>query len=169
VLQADSRKARLRVIGQAPGRKVHETGITWNDKSGERLREWLGLTPEIFYDAKKVAITAMAFCYPGKSKSGDLPPRPECAFLWHGKLTAHLPNIKLTLLIGSYAQKYYLGKRCKKTLTETVKAWQEYIPLGFLPLVHPSPRNLMWLRKNPWFEKELVLELRKKILELGLS
>ncbi len=158
--------ASLCIIGQAPGRKVHETGIPWNDQSGERLRKWLGLTPEQFYNTKKVAITPMGFCYPGRGKSGDMPPRPECAPRWHGKLRVHLPNLKLTLLIGQYAQKFYLGNLCKKTLTETVKAWKEYLPLGYLPLVHPSPRNQLWLRRNPWFEAELVPELQKKISEI---
>lgn len=167
VLQAHV-SARLRIIGQAPGRKVQETGIPWDDKSGDRLREWLGITPEIFYDAQKIAIIPMGFCYPGKAKSGDMPPRPECAPRWHARLNAHLPNIRLTLLVGKYAQTYYLGNLCKTTLGDTVKAWAEYLPLGYLPLVHPSPRNQIWLKKNPWFEKELVPELRKTIQSLDL-
>lgn len=167
VLQVYS-SARLRIIGQAPGRKVHETGIPWDDKSGERLRQWLGLTPEQFYDEQKVAIIPMGFCYPGKAKSGDMPPRPECAPRWHAQLSAHLSDIRLTLLIGQYAQAHYLGDRRKATLTDTVKAWAEYVPLGYLPLAHPSGRNQIWLKKNPWFEKELVPELQKKIRALHL-
>jgi uracil-DNA glycosylase len=167
VLQAHT-SARLCIVGQAPGRKVHETGIPWDDPSGNRLRDWLGLTPAQFYDPRKVAIVPMGFCYPGRGTSGDNPPRPECAPRWHGELNARLPNIALTLLIGSYAQAYYLGERRKPTLTDTVRAWKTYLPLGYLPLVHPSPRNQPWLIKNPWFEKELVRELRKTILRLEL-
>lgn len=152
--------ARLRIVGQAPGRKVHETGIPWNDPSGDRLRRWLGLTPDQFYDPRKVAIIPMGFCYPGKAASGDNPPRPECAPLWQRELNAHLPDITLTLLIGQYAQTYYLGERRKATLSDTVRAWQEYLPQGYLPLAHPSPRNQPWLVKNPWFEAELVPELQ---------
>lgn len=160
--------ARLRIIGQAPGSKVNETGIPWDDKSGERLRQWLGLMPESFYDAQKVAIIPMGFCYPGKAKSGDMPPRPECAPRWHAQLNAHLSGIRLTLLIGQYAQAHYLGSHRKATLTDTVKAWTEYLPLGYLPLAHPSGRNQIWLKKNPWFENELVPELQKKIWALHL-
>lgn len=167
VLQVHS-SARLRIIGQAPGSKVNETGIPWDDKSGERLRQWLGLTPESFYDAQKVAIIPMGFCYPGKAKSGDMPPRPECAPRWHAQLNAHLSGIRLTLLIGQYAQAHYLGSHRKATLTDTVKAWTEYLPLGYLPLAHPSPRNQIWLKKNPWFENERVPELQKKIGALHL-
>jgi len=167
VLQAHT-SARLCIVGQAPGRKVHETGIPWDDPSGNRLRDWLGLTPAQFYDPRKVAIIPMGFCYPGRGTSGDNPPRPECAPRWHGELNARLPNIALTLLIGSYAQAYYLGDRRKPTLSDTVKAWKTYLPLGYLPLAHPSPRNQPWLVKNPWFEKELVRELRKAIQRLKL-
>ena len=167
VLQAHT-SARLHIVGQAPGRKVHETGIPWNDPSGDRLRHWLGLTPEQFYDPSKVTIIPIAFCYPGKAASGDKSPRLECAPRWHGKLNSHLPGIKLTLLIGQYAQVYYLGRRRKATLQETVLAWKEYLPTGYLPLVHPSPRNQSWLVKNPWFEVALVCELRKVIQDLKL-
>lgn len=160
--------ARLRIVGQAPGRKVHETGIPWNDPSGDRLRTWLGLTPVQFYDSRKVAITPMGFCYPGKAVSGDNPPRPECAPRWHPQLDALLPDIALTLLIGHHAQAYYLGDRRKATLGDTVKAWKEYLPLGYLPLAHPSPRNQPWLAKNPWFEVELVLDLQNVIRALKL-
>ncbi|HTI84984.1 MAG TPA: uracil-DNA glycosylase family protein [Alphaproteobacteria bacterium] len=167
VLQAHA-SARLRIVGQAPGRKVHETGIPWNDASGDRLRNWLGLTRDQFYDPRKVAIIPMGFCYPGKADSGDNPPRPECAPRWHERLNARLPNVALTLLIGRYAQDYYLGARRKATLGETVQGWREYLPLGYLPLAHPSPRNQPWLAKNPWFEEELVGELRAVIQALKL-
>lgn len=167
VLQAQ-RQARLRIIGQAPGRKVHATGIPWNDASGDRLRDWLGLTREQFYDPRKVAILPMGFCYPGKAASGDMPPRPECAPRWHGRLNAQLPDIRLTLLVGHYAQAYYLGSRRKATLGRTVRAWKEYLPLGYLPLAHPSPRNQPWLTQNPWFEKQLVAELRRLVRTLEL-
>lgn len=153
--------ARIMVIGQAPGTKVHATGIPWNDPSGDRLREWMGVDRDTFYDENRIAIMPMGFCYPGKGRSGDLPPRPECAPLWHGRLWEQLPNIELTLLIGSYAQNYYLEKR-HKTLTARVAAWKEYLP-AYLPLVHPSPRNTYWLQQNPWFERELVPELRRRI------
>lgn len=159
-------KAKLLIIGQAPGTKVHETGIPWNDPSGDRLRDWLGLTPELFYDEKNVAIVPMGFCYPGKGTGGDLPPRPECAPLWHDKILRHLPAIKLTILIGQYSQARYLGERRKKNLTETVRAWREYAADGYLPLVHPSPRNGIWLKKNGWFDAELVPFLKKKIARI---
>ncbi|HYD19443.1 MAG TPA: uracil-DNA glycosylase family protein [Patescibacteria group bacterium] len=162
VLQAQA-GAVLRIIGQAPGRKVHESGVPWDDRSGERLRSWLGLDSETFYDAAKVALIPMGFCYPGKAKSGDLPPRRECAPRWHAPLNAQLPGIRLTLLVGSYAQAEYLGYRQKKTLGDTVRAWREYLPLGYLPIVHPSPRNQIWLKKNPWFEAELVPVLRESV------
>lgn len=155
--------ARLLIVGQAPGRKVHETGIPWDDPSGDRLRRWMGVDKSVFYDAHKIAIVPMGFCYPGKGASGDLPPRPECAPLWHQKLLDGMKHIRLTLLIGQYAQAYYLGKARKPTLTQTVRAWEEYIGDGFLPMVHPSPRNQIWLRKNPWFEAELVPQLAKLV------
>ncbi len=168
ILQAGNAEARLLLIGQAPGIKVHETGVPWNDASGTRLRQWMGLTSEQFYNEKNVAIMPMGFCYPGKGKSGDLPPRPECAPQWHDKILKHLTHIKLTLLIGQYAQERYLGDRRKETLTETVRAWSDYINDGYLPLVHPSPRNGIWLKKNPWFEKEIVGYLQKEIAKLKL-
>jgi len=155
--------ARLQIIGQAPGRKVHETGIPWNDRSGDRLRAWLGVTREQFYNSLKIAIIPMGFCYPGKGSGGDKPPRRECAPLWHEKLSKFLPAVDLTLLIGGYAQSYYLASRRKPTVEETVKSWREYLPMGFLPLVHPSPRNQYWFNKHKWFEAELVPELRSLI------
>jgi len=167
ILQAHT-SARLRIVSQAPGRKVHETGIPWNDPSGDRLRDWLGLTPEQFYDPCKVAIVPIAFCYPGKAASGDKSPRSECAPRWHARLNTHLPNIALTLLIGQYAHAYYLGRRRKASLRDTVLALKEYLPTGHLPLAHPSPRNQPWLAKNPWFEMALVRELRNIIQDLKL-
>ncbi len=157
------KEARILLVGQAPGTRVHATGIPWNDPSGIRLREWLDMEDEIFYDENRLAIVPMGFCYPGKGERGDLPPRPECAELWQEKLRAALPNIRLILTIGQYAIKYYLGKKRKKTLTETVKHWYEYEDLGVIPLVHPSPRNIMWRRKNPWFESEIIPQIRQKV------
>lgn len=154
--------SKIAIIGQAPGSIVHRTGIPWDDKSGDRLREWLGVDKEAFYDAKNFAIIPMGFCYPGKGKSGDLPPRPECAPLWHEQLLPRLKNLQLTLLIGSYAQAYYLGDQKKRTLTETVKEHQSYLP-AYLPLPHPSPRNNIWLKKNEWFAEE-VLPILKTIV-----
>ena len=158
------RSATLLIIGQAPGTRVHETGLGWNDRSGDRLREWLNVDRDTFYDESRIAIMPMGFCYPGVAKSGgDAPPRPECAPLWHDRLLALLPNIELTLLIGQYAQARYLGADKKKTMTETVKAWKEYLPHGFLPLPHPSWRNTGWLKKNPWFERQILPVLRKAV------
>jgi uracil-DNA glycosylase len=153
------------IVGQAPGRKVHESGIPWNDASGDRLRRWLGLTRDRFYDEEFIALIPTGFCYPGKGPSGDLPPRPECAPLWHPKLRAALPGIQLTLLIGIHAQAYYLGKLARKTLAETVQSWREYLP-EFLPLPHPSPRNVGWFKAHPWFELEVVPELRRRVAEI---
>jgi len=166
VLQAGG-SARLRIVGQAPGRKVHETGVPWNDVSGDRLRRWLGLTPAQFYDPAKVAIIPMGLCYPGKAASGDNPPRRECAPRWHDRLNAELPDIGLTVLVGQYAVAHYLADR-KATLTDTVKAWRDYLPSGWLPLPHPSPRNQPWLVKNPWFETELVPHVQAAVRALGL-
>ncbi|MEW6303080.1 MAG: uracil-DNA glycosylase family protein [Verrucomicrobiota bacterium] len=154
--------ARLLIVGQAPGTRVHETGIPWNDPSGDRLRQWLQMSREEFYDESRVAIIPTGFCYPGRGKSGDLPPRPECAPLWHPPLRAALPDIRLTLLVGSYAQDYYLQRRTKDSLSDTVKAYEEYLP-GFFPLPHPSPRNTLWLKRRPWFEKEVLPALREQV------
>ncbi len=165
VLRA-SATAKLVIIGQAPGTKVHESGIPWNDASGERLRDWLEMTPEVFYDEARVAIVPMGFCYPGRNeKGGDNPPRPECAAEWHQKLLNFIPEVKLTLLVGGYAQKHYLGPAGKSTMTETVRAWRETLP-RFLPTPHPSWRTAGWLRKNPWFEAEVVPELRRRVSRL---
>ena len=166
VFRVGSSAAKLMLIGQAPGMKVHQSGVPWDDASGDRLRQWLGLSKEQFYDEKLVAIMPMGFCYPGKGKSGDLPPRPECAPLWHDKILKFLPNIKLTLLIGQYAQERYLGDRRKAMLTETVQNWRDYSAGGFLPIVHPSPRNGIWLRKNPWFENDIVPYVQKTVRKM---
>ncbi len=154
--------ARLLIVGQAPGTRVHETGIPWNDRSGERLRDWLGLERDLFYDQTRVAIVPMGFCYPGRDpRGGDNPPRPECAPLWHDPILEALPDLGLTLLVGLYAQARYLGDRRKGSLTETVRAWRDYAP-AFLPLPHPSWRNTAWLKKNPRFETDLLPDLRRK-------
>jgi uracil-DNA glycosylase len=159
VLQA-SVQSKIVIIGQAPGQKVQNSGIPWDDQSGNELRRWLGVSKEDFYNEKIFALVPMGFCYPGKGKSGDLPPRPECAALWHEPLLKKMKNVQLIILIGQYSQKYYLGEKLKPTLTETVKHYREYLP-GFLPLVHPSPRNKIWQKKNGWFEKSVLPELRK--------
>ncbi len=165
VLRAGS-AARLLIIGQAPGTRVHESGVPWDDRSGERLRDWLSMEPEVFYDENRVAIVPMGFCYPGvDAGGGDKPPRPECAPLWHEPLLAALPAVELVLLVGLYAQKRYLGKRRQKNLTDTVRAWRDYGPRQ-LPLPHPSWRNTAWMKKNPWFEAELLPELRARVAAL---
>ena len=158
--------APILVVGQAPGTRVHATGIPWNDPSGKRLRAWLGVDDETFYDPRRFAIIPMGFCYPGRHpRGGDLPPRPECAAQWHAALLAQLPKRRLTLLIGDYAQRYYLGKERKKTLTGTVRAWESYLP-GFIPMPHPSPRNTRWLQINGWFETEVIPYARKRVRTL---
>jgi len=159
---AASPRTKIAIIGHAPGSIVHQTGIPWDDQSGERLRQWLNVNKEQFYDTDLFAIIPMGFCYPGRGKSGDLPPRPECAPLWHERLLQSMPDIGLTLLIGTYAQSYYLGDRKKKTLTETVKNFEEYLP-ACLPLPHPSPRNNIWLKKNSWFEDQVLPHLQARI------
>lgn len=165
VVQA-SATARLLIVGQAPGTRVHETGIPWNDRSGARLRDWLQMEDDVFYDAARVAIMPMGFCYPGVDvRGGDLPPRPECAPLWHPPLRARLPAAALTLLVGLYAQRYYLAKARKESLTATVRHWRDYGP-ALLPLPHPSWRNTAWLKKNPWFEQNLLPDLRARVLKL---
>lgn len=155
--------ARVLIVGQAPGIKVHQTGIPWNDPSGDRLRQWLNLDRAMFYDESRIAIIPMGLCYPGRAaRGGDQPPRSECAGLWFERLLACLPGIELTLLIGSYAQRWYLGERVKATLTETVRAWREYSP-QYIPAPHPSFRNNFWLRQNPWFEQEVVPSMRARV------
>lgn len=158
--------ARIIIIGQAPGSKVHKTGIPWDDPSGNQLRKWLGVDKDTFYDASKLAIIPMGFCYPGKGKSGDLPPRPECAPQWHDQLLKDMKKVELTLLIGQYAQAYYLKKSVKSNLTQTVKAYHAYLP-EYLPLPHPSPRNRFWLSKNLWFTEEVIPELRELVEKIS--
>jgi len=167
--------AKLLIVGQAPGVRVHNSGVAWSDASGERLREWMGIDKSVFYDSSQIAILPMGFCYPGKGKSGDLPPQPQCAKLWRESLHQHLGNVQLTLLIGQYAQRYYLNKGFVNgldkgsdnvfvSLTQTVKNWQSYLP-RFLPLPHPSPRNNLWLRNNPWFDQEVLPVLRYSVAQ----
>lgn len=160
-------QAKLLIVGQAPGRRVHLTGIPWNDPSGDNLRDWLGMTRAGFYDTRRVAILPAGLCFPGTGERGDLPPRPECAPLWHPRFRAALPRIRLTLLVGQYAQAYYLGRRRKKTLADTVRAFAEYLP-EYFPLPHPSPRNRLWMKKNPWFAKLVIPALRKRVDGLDL-
>lgn len=156
-----SANSKILIIGQAPGRKVHQTGIPWNDPSGDQLREWLGVDKAQFYSTELFAIMPMGFCFPGSSKNGDLPPRKECAPLWHQRLVNHMPQIQLILLIGQYAQKYYL-KTEHKSVTATVKNFQNYLP-KYLALPHPSPRNRIWQKNNPWFKTDVLPELRQRI------
>ena len=158
-------ESKIVIIGQAPGTKVHNSGVPWDDASGKQLRAWLNVSDEEFYDTTKFAIIPMGFCYPGKGKTGDLPPRPECAPQWHSELFELLPKVELVLLIGMYAQKYYLQTDAKQTLTETVANYKDYLP-KYLPLPHPSPRNRFWFTKNPWFNVEVVPELQTRISEL---
>ena len=165
VLQAHP-DARVLIVSQAPGRRVHASGIPFDDKSGEKLRDWLGIDEPTFHDERKVAIVPMAFCYPGKGASGDLPPRRECAPRWHPLLLPRLRNIELTLAIGGYAIDALLGQRKRATLTDTVLAWREYLDTNVLPLPHPSPRNTAWFVHNPWFEREAIPALRERVREL---
>lgn len=152
-------ESRILIIGQAPGLKAHESGIPWNDLSGVRLREWMGIDSETFYNPQLISVLPMGMCYPGKGEKGDLPPRKECYPLWHKRITSIMPNLKLIILVGSYSQKVYLKKENKKSLTETVHSFQEYIPKYF-PLPHPSPLNNIWLNKNRWFENDVLPELK---------
>lgn len=161
VVQLDE-SSKIIIIGQAPGRKVHETGIAWNDKSGETLRKWLNISKATFYDSNSVSIMAMGFCYPGKGTSGDLPPRPECAKLWHPQIINQFTEKPLIILIGQYAQKYYLQNKRKHNLTETVRNFEEYLPDYFV-LPHPSPRNQNWVKINPWFSSIVLPRLQKEV------
>lgn len=156
--------ARLVIIGQAPGARVHASGIPWDDDSGARLRQWTGLDSETFYDARRVALMPMGFCYPGTEKGADLPPRPECAPLWHDRILETLPAHKVTLLVGLYAHARYLGAQREKTLTDTVRNFRRYSP-RFFPLPHPSWRSTGWMKRNPWFEAEVLAELRSAVAE----
>ena len=154
--------ALLMIVGQAPGRRVHETGIPWNDPSGDQLRGWLRMDRARFYDTSRIAIVPTGLCYPGSGERGDLPPRPECAPLWHPRFRAALPRVRLTLLVGMHAQAYYLRGKRKKTMAETVRAWRDYLP-EYFPLPHPSPRNRLWMKNNPWFVKEVLPALRRRV------
>ena len=165
VMQA-SASSRLLIVSQAPGRKVHATGIPFNDVSGDRLRGWLGIDREKFYDAQRIAIVPMGFCFPGSGRNGDLPPRPECAPTWHPHLLPLLKHVQLTLAIGQYAQTGVLGAQCGPSLTDTMHAWREHLARGVLPLPHPSPRNQAWLKRNPWFETELLPVLRERVCHI---
>lgn len=160
VVRASS-SARLLIVGQAPGTKVHESGIPWNDPSGNRLRDWLQIDRDTFYDESQIAIVPMGFCYPGRGKSGDLPPAPDCAPKWHPALLERMPGIELVLLVGAYAQNRYLGNS-KETLTQRVQRWRDFAP-RYIPLPHPSPRNTLWLKRNPWFEAEVIPAMRKRV------
>ncbi|CAB3798076.1 uracil-DNA glycosylase family protein [Pararobbsia alpina] len=159
------RDARILIVGQAPGTRVHASGIPWDDASGERLRGWLGVDNKTFYDESQIAIIPMGFCYPGRGAGGDKPPRRECAQIWLDKLLAELPKIELTLLIGQYAQHHFLGARRKSSLTDTVKAWAEYAP-AIVPLPHPSPRNQAWFQRHSWFASEVLPMLRSSVKPL---
>ena len=159
------KKSKIVIIGQAPGAAVHKSGIPWDDKSGTNLREWLNIDNKTFYNPEKIALIPMGFCYPGKGKSGDLPPRKECAPLWHSPILNQLKEVELVILIGKYAQDYYLGKTAKKNLTETVRNFKEYTPKYFV-LPHPSPRNNIWKAKNEWFEKEVLPELKYTVQQV---
>lgn len=161
IVQA-SASARILIVGQAPGLRVHTSGIPWDDLSGERLRAWMGVDNATFYDASRIAIIPMGYCYPGRGRGGDLPPRRECAQLWLDQLLARMPQIALTLLIGQYAQQHFLGRNRKASLTETVRTWAQYAP-QYMPLPHPSPRNQPWFKRHPWFEQELLPVLRARI------
>ena len=156
-------KARILIAGQAPGKKVHDSGVPFDDASGKRLREWLGVTRDVFYDPKQFAILPMGFCFPGSGKSGDLAPRSECAPAWREQLLSHLSQLEVTVVLGRYAQKYHFGE-ASSSVTDLVKAWRTYWP-NMVPLPHPSPRNNIWLRKNPWFEVELLPSLRQRVSE----
>ena len=160
-------ESRVLIAGQAPGAKVHASGVPFDDASGRRLREWLGVTPQEFYDPRKFAILPMGFCFPGTGKSGDLPPRPECAPAWRDQLLGRLINVEMTLVLGQYAQRYQFGD-AKVTLTERVKCWRDTWPAA-VPLPHPSPRNNLWLKRNPWFELELLPQLRAQVAAILAS
>jgi len=166
IIQIDTR-SKILIAGQAPGKKVHETGIPFNDASGDRLREWLGVSKDAFYDSEQFAILPMGFCYPGKGKSGDLPPRPECAIQWRETILSSLKQVQLTLVIGQYAMAYHLPGE-GKNLTEIVNNWEKYWP-DIIPLPHPSPRNNLWLKRNPWFQRDLLPKLRARVSDILLN
>lgn len=162
---AASSTARLLIIGQAPGSKVHASGIGWNDESGDRLRDWLGIDKPTFYDTRRIAQVPSGFCYPGKGDGGDLPPRPECAPRWHARILAGLPHARLTLLVGMHAQKLYLPRGFAPNMTEAVRRWRD-APAGVLPLPHPAWRSRLWMARHPWFEAEVLPALRARVAEL---
>ncbi|MDQ2780894.1 MAG: uracil-DNA glycosylase family protein [Pseudomonadota bacterium] len=164
VLQAGA-GARILVVGQAPGARVHASGVPWEDASGDRLRAWMGIDKTVFHDPRQIALIPMGLCYPGRGNGGDLPPRPECAPQWMGRLLAALPQVELTLLIGLHAQRHLLGPRRQRTLTETVRHWQDYAP-AYFPLPHPSPRNTPWFQAHPWLDVELLPALRERVHHL---
>jgi uracil-DNA glycosylase len=159
-----SEQSRVLIIGQAPGARVHASGVPWSDASGNRLRTWLDVDAATFYDAARFALVPMGFCFPGRGASGDLPPRPECAAHWHRDLLAHMRSVRLTLLIGQYAQRFGLGDAFSKTSTDTLVRWREFGPL-VIPLPHPSPRNIAWFKRNPWFEAEVLPTLRERVAQ----
>jgi uracil-DNA glycosylase len=165
IVQAAS-PARILIVGQAPGARVHASGIPWDDASGERLRAWMGIGRDVFYDASRIAIIPMGYCYPGRGGGGDLPPRRECAQLWLDMLLARLPHIELTLLVGLHAQRHFLGSRRGPTLSGTLERWRDFSP-RYLPLPHPSPRNTPWFQRNAWFERELLPTLRARVASLS--
>lgn len=167
IIQA-STSSKIIIIGQAPGQKVQKSGIPWDDASGENLRSWLGVNKSVFYNDKIFALVPMGFCYPGTGTSGDLPPRKECAELWHKQVMNQLKNVQLTLLIGQYSQNYYLGATAKKNLTETARSYKEYLPT-YLPLPHPSPRNNIWQKKNSWFADKLIPLLQERVTKIVLN
>ncbi len=158
-------EARILVVGQAPGTAVHETGIPFNDPSGDRLRRWMGVERDTFYDAKQIALVPMGFCYPGRGRGGDLPPRPECAATWRESLLAYLEHVELTIVVGRYAIDWHLKPARTETLAAVVAGWRTHWP-EMVPLPHPSPRNTLWLKRNPWVEAELVPELRARVAAL---
>jgi uracil-DNA glycosylase len=157
-----SAASKILIVGQAPGTKVHASGIPWDDQSGRELRRWLDVDVDTFYNPDLFGIMPMGLCYPGRGRGGDLPPRKECAPRWHDKVLNNMPQIELVLLIGLYAQRYYLPIEKSQTLTTTVRNYETYLP-KFFPLVHPSPRNKIWQRRNPWFEETVVHALRKRV------
>jgi len=157
--------ARILIVGQAPGVRAHRTGVPWDDPSEERLRDWMGVSADVFYDESRIAIIPMGYCYPGRGKGGDLPPRPECAQLWLDQLLANLPGVELTSLIGQHAQRHFLGKRRNASLAETTHPWAQHCP-PYTPLPHPSPRNTPWMQRNFGFEQHLLPELRRRIQAL---
>ena len=164
IVQADS-LSKILIVGQAPGQVTHRKGIPFDDPSGERLRDWLGVDRKAFYDPKNFAILPMGFCYPGKGKSGDLPPRPECAPKWRTDIMAKLTNIELTIIVGQYALEWHLGAARSKTLTQTVTNWRQHWP-SHLPLPHPSPRNIRWFKQNQWFEEEILPVLKSRVQKI---